>query len=81
MDRESLKEIINEELEDIRFFIKMYEDVPIIAATINQDVKDILDSIKKNEERWEKIKLKQASLQNSIEKLQRLKKLDSFISR
>ena len=65
----AIKDYVDGELKDIKEFLDIYEDIPILVASINTDVTDIMSAIEKNKSQWEIIKKKQQGIERNLNKL------------
>lgn len=76
MIEERIKKYIDEQLKEIRSFMEIYEDIPIIGAEIHTEVKGLtadMDKIKKlNNSHIENIKARQDRINKKLEELSKI---------
>lgn len=72
MNKKDVEKLIDQKLSEFRSFIDMFMDIPVLAADINNDAKEIVEAIKQSDIQLEIVKKKQVRIENSLKEMKRL---------
>ena len=72
MNKEEVCVLIDNKLGPINEFIDVFSDVPMVAAKIYNDAKNIIDILYESDVKFNEIKDSQSSLENNLRRLKKL---------
>lgn len=74
MDKKEVEKIVEEKIHDFKIFMDMFMDMPILAADINHDAKEIVNALKKSDVQLELVKTKQLKIERALAEMERINK-------